>query len=135
APLRLLRDIRCEHAWHLEPGDVRYLAACAAHDGNAVEHCLTASIGIRAPDAQELGLRFLEFLQDELALEGTYADPDLVPPRHPARIGDDMLRKVHRILSRVSWTGDDIERFLGRHLTVPGPLIRFAPPRKPLALR
>lgn len=134
APLRLLRNFRAGHERLLSPGDMLYLPPRMAHDGIAVDHCLTASIGFRAPDAQELGTRFLEFLQDELELDGAYCDADLRLQRHPAHIGRPMLRQVERMLARIDWTTRDVARFLGQHLTEPGPHVRFTPPTRPLAL-
>ncbi len=44
-------------------------------------------------------MRFLEFLQEEPALDGVYRDPDLGAQRRPARIGGDMLRRMRRTLA------------------------------------
>lgn len=109
-----------------------YLPPRIAHEGSAVDHCLTASIGFRAPSAQELGTRFLEFLQDELALDGMYRDPDLRMQRRPARIGSEMLRRIGRMLDRIDWRDRDILEFLGRYLTEPKPHVFFTPPAQPL---
>jgi 50S ribosomal protein L16 3-hydroxylase len=133
APLRLLRKFRAGREWLLGPGDMLYLPPRIAHDGIAVSPCLTASVGFRAPSAQELAARFLEFLQDELALDGTYADPDLRLQRHPAHIGTGMLAKVRRMLDRIDWRSRDILHFLGRYLTEPKPHVVFTPPARPFA--
>jgi 50S ribosomal protein L16 3-hydroxylase len=133
APLRLLADFRMEREWRLAPGDMLYLPPRIAHDGVALDHCLTASIGFRAPDARELGARFLEFLQDRLTLQGEYRDPGLRAARHPARIGADMLSKVRRALARIDWGPRDVTEFLGCHLTEPKPHVVFSPPRRALA--
>lgn len=134
APLKLLRRFRSRREWVLEPGDMLYLPPKAAHDGIAVDHCLTASIGFRAPSAQELGARFLEFLQDELALKGIYRDPELEAPRRPARIEGDMLRKVVRMLDGIDWRASDVLAFLGRYLTEPKAHVFFTPPGRPLTI-
>jgi 50S ribosomal protein L16 3-hydroxylase len=133
APLKLLADFRAERECSLEPGDMLYLPPRIAHDGIAVDDCLTASIGFRTPSAQELGVRFLEFLQDGLALQGDYRDPGLRIQHHPAQIHEDMLRKVRRMLARIDWTSDDVTEFLGRYLTEPKAHVVFSPPRRPLA--
>lgn len=132
APIKVLRDFRPEREWLLAPGDMLYLPPRFAHDGIAVDHCLTASIGFRSPGAQELGARFLEFLQDELVLEGIYRDPELQVPRHPARIGGGMVQKVRHMLDRIDWRPSDILRFLGQYLTEPKPHVCFTPPARPL---
>lgn len=129
APLRILRRFRATQEWRLHPGDMLYLPPRYAHEGTAVTNGMTCSIGFRAPDAQELGTRFLEFLQDELRIHGTYQDPGLRPRRHPALLDDVMVRKLKRMLSRIRWSTADTERFLGSYLTEPKPNVVFARPR------
>ncbi len=132
APLRILRRFRAQREWLLAPGDMLYLPPRYAHDGTAVDDCLTCSIGFRAPGAQELGMRFLEFLQDRLALQGMYRDPDLRPQRHPAQIGSPMLQQMQRMIGRIRWRGRDVVQFAGQYLTEPKPHVVFERPRRPL---
>jgi 50S ribosomal protein L16 3-hydroxylase len=134
APLKLLRRFRAGREWLLTPGDMLYLPPNVAHDGIATSECITASIGFRAPSARELGVRFLEYLQDELEIDGMYSDPDLRPQMRPALIGDDMVRKVRRMLDRIEWGSAEVADFLGRYLTEPKPHVLFARPMRPLAL-
>jgi len=133
APLKLLRRFRPEREWRLAPGDMLYLPPQVAHDGIAVDECLTASIGFRAPGAQELAARFLEFLQDELALAGAYRDPDLRPAQRPAQIGSGMLRQVAHTLDRIDWDKRDVLAFLGQYLTEPKAHVVFQRPARPLS--
>jgi 50S ribosomal protein L16 3-hydroxylase len=133
APLRILRRFRPQREWLLAPGDMLYLPPRYAHDGIAVNDCLTCSIGFRAPSAQELGSRFLEFLQDRLALEGMYRDPDLQLQRHPARISPAMLQQMRRMIGSIRWQERDIVQFAGQFLTEPKPHVVFDRPRRPLA--
>ena len=136
APLRILRRFRPVHEWLLQAGDLLYLPPRSAHDGVAVGgDCITYSIGFRAPDAQETGARFLEYLQDHLQLTGIYEDPELEPRRRPARIGDDMVRKVRSLLGRVRWNDRDIARFLGCYLTEPKAHVLFSRPRRSVSGR
>ena len=136
APLKILRRFRPAREWVLEAGDMLYLPPRCAHDGIAVGGgCVTYSIGFRAPDAQELGARFLDDLQDRLRLSGIYEDPGLQPQRHPARLGDDMVRNARKVLQRIRWNGGDVACFLGRHLTEPKPHVVFSRPVRPLTTR
>jgi 50S ribosomal protein L16 3-hydroxylase len=48
-PLKILQDFRAEQEWVLNPGDMLYLPPNVAHEGVAVDECLTYSIGYRAP--------------------------------------------------------------------------------------
>lgn len=133
APLRLLRRFRAEQEWRLAPGDMLYLPPRCAHDGVALDECLTASIGFRAPGAQELTVSFLEFLADRLAPDGIYSDPGLRPAPQPARIGDELLAKSCRTLDRINWSQRTVLEFLGCHLTDPKPHVIFERPARRLA--
>jgi len=132
APLKILRRFTPEAEWVLEPGDMLYLPPGYAHDGVALDECMTYSIGFRAASAQELAVGFLRHLEDQLELTGMYADPDLRPQRHAAEIGDAMIAKVTAMLAGIRWDRRDIERFLGRYLSEPKPNVTFAPPARPL---
>jgi 50S ribosomal protein L16 3-hydroxylase len=132
APLRILRRFRPAREWVLQAGDLLYLPPRCAHDGVALTDCITYSIGFRAPDAQQLGARFLEYLQDELALDGIYEDRGLRPARRPAWLSDDMVRGMLGMLRRIRWGDADEVRFLGCHLTEPKSHVHFARPSRPL---
>jgi 50S ribosomal protein L16 3-hydroxylase len=132
APLRILRRFRPAQEWVLHPGDMLYLPPHLAHDGVAVTECITCSIGFRAASAQELGARFLEFLQDRLQLDGMYRDPDLAQQRHPAELGTGMVRRVGRMLDQVRWKNGEVEDFLGCYLTEPKAHVVFRRPPRPV---
>ncbi len=127
-PLRILKRLRPEQEWVLEPGDLLYLPPHYAHNGVALGDCMTYSIGFRAPSNQELVQGFLDYLGETLAVAGMYRDPDLVVQRDPARIGGAMLAKVTDVLSRVRWKRSDVADFLGRYLSEPKPHVFFRPP-------
>ncbi len=134
AALQLLRDFRPQQEWVLEPGDMLYLPPGWAHDGVALDPCMTYSIGFRAPTWQELAVHFLRFLEDRVELEGQYQDPDLKPQDSPARIPRTMLREVQRRVGSIHWSGSDVARFLGQYLTEPKAHVYFTPPHPPLPL-
>ena len=133
-PVKILRNFTPTHEYVLEPGDMLYLPPHWAHEGVAVGECMTYSIGFRAPSWQELGEAFLNFMSDNVDLPGRYADPGLVPSKHPAKIGDDMLDQVSRQFAKLAAKQDDIAIFLGEHLTEPKPTVWFTPVDKPLSL-
>ena len=132
-PLKILGRFTPQDEWLLEPGDLLYLPPHWAHDGVAVGECMTYSIGFRAPGAQELGERFLEFLQDRLQLDGAYSDPDLEPARRPGRIPSAMLARTSEVLNELRWSRSTVVEFLGCYLTEPKPQVVFAHPRRPAA--
>jgi 50S ribosomal protein L16 3-hydroxylase len=112
-PVKILQRFAPDEDAVLAPGDMLYLPPHYAHDGVALDACTTWSIGFRAASANELGLSFLDFLRDELDLQGRYADPDLAPTRSPAKIGAAMQRQCARMLSGIRWDRATVARFLG----------------------
>ena len=137
APHRMLARFRPQrqHDWVLEPGDMLYLPPGCAHEGTAIGTCTTYSIGFRAPSAQELGTAFLDYLRDNLRLEGMYGDPDLRVQRHAAAVPPGMARRVERMLRPVRFRRTGVRRFLGEYLSAPKPQIVFSPPRARLTAR
>ena len=133
APLKILRRFKAEASWVLAPGDMLYLPPHVAHYGVAVDVCMTYSIGFRAPATEELAHGFLMHLQDTLALEGRYADPDLRRQAHPGEIGRAMLAQIEGMIARIKWTKRDIAEFAGRYLSEPKPNVFFDPPDTPLS--
>jgi 50S ribosomal protein L16 3-hydroxylase len=132
APLRLLKRFRAQQEWTLDTGDMLYLPPRFAHDGVALTPSVTLSVGFRAPSAQEINARFLDFLQDRLQLEGMYADPDLRTQIHPAQISRSSLRKISQLLKAARWNAEDVAKFAGSYLTEPKPEAVFAPPASAL---
>lgn len=129
APLRILQRFDTCQEWLLEPGDMLYLPPRYAHWGIAVGECMTYSVGFRAPSAQELGTQFLAYLQENLYLEGLYADPDLQIQKNPAEISGQMLDKVETMLAQIIWNKKNVVDFLGCYLTEPKPHIVFTQQR------
>jgi 50S ribosomal protein L16 3-hydroxylase len=136
APLKVLRRFRPEEEWILEPGDMLYLPPGVAHEGTALEPCLTYSIGFRAPTARELAVGFLAFLEDRLDPDGErYADPGRRPARRPAALDDALVERCAAMLAAIRSTRGDVEAFLGSYLSEPKPHVQFFPPARPLGRR
>ena len=130
APLKLLRTFRSEQEWLTDPGDLLYLPPGCAHNGVAIDECMTYSIGFRAPAWQELAIHFLRFLEDRIQLTGLYEDPELKLQRGPAGIGRNMLERVTEQLEAVRWKSDDVAQFLGAYLTEPKSHVYFTAPER-----
>ena len=133
APLKILKNFKPEQEWVLGTGDMLYLPPHCAHNGVALDGCMTYSIGFRAPSAQELAIQFLIFLQDHLDIKGIYRDSGLTAQQHPAQISDAMLRQATQMLGRIHWGKRDVEFFLGRFLSEPKPHVIFQPPSRLLS--
>lgn len=126
APLRILSHFAPTHEITLAPGGMLYLPPDYAHDGIALDECVTCSIGFRAPMHQVLAEAFIDHLRDAVRVPGRYADPDLRPTRTPARIDSRMRRRMADAVSRIRPDAAGFGRFLGRYLTEPKPVVAFA---------
>jgi 50S ribosomal protein L16 3-hydroxylase len=131
APLKILREFAPDREWILGPGDMLYLPPGWAHEGVALDPCFTYSIGFRAPADGEIAREFLGFLQDRVDLEGQYADPGVAPPRHPAAIPEEMIRRMAAVAGRIRWNKKDVADFLGEYLSAPKPHVAFSRPSRP----
>ena len=131
APLKILQNFKSEQEWLLEAGDMLYLPPQIAHWGiSESDDCMTYSIGFRAPKTQELQHEFLSYLQDNLSVEGLYADADLKLQNHPAEMSDEMINKVGEMLQKITWDKNDVADFLGKYLTEPKLGVVYEPNRK-----
>ena len=133
APLKILRRFKPDGEWVLGPGDMLYLPPHVAHYGVAEDECMTYSIGFRAPTTEELAHGFLMHLQDTLALEGRYSDPDLRLHAHPGEISRAMLAQIEGMIAKIKWNKRDIAEFAGRYLSEPKPNVVFDAPDIPLS--
>ncbi len=133
APLRLIDGFSPEDELLVEPGDLLYLPPGWGHDGVALEECQTCSVGLRAPQGEELAAAFLDYLHERGLPRAAFRDPDLRPARHGARIPGALVAHAVRVLARIRWRRADVADFIGRYLTAPKPHVVFAPPRRPLA--
>jgi 50S ribosomal protein L16 3-hydroxylase len=129
-PVKILRRFAPQHDAVLASGDMLYLPPSYAHDGVAVDACVTYSIGFRAASHNEIAQAFLDHLRDELELDGRYADPDLKPSAEPARIGKAMQNRIGIVLRGIQWNRATSARFLGAFLSDPKPDVYFTPPSK-----
>lgn len=91
--LRIMREFEPTDEWVLEPGDMLYLPPNLAHYGVAVDHCITLSVGFRAPSHEELLAGFVDHLLASRSLSQRYADPDLSPQAHPGEISAGALQR------------------------------------------
>lgn len=129
-PLKILQRFAPDQEFDLSPGDMLYLPPNYAHEGVAQGECITYSIGFRAPSFQELGEAFLQFMAESIELPGRYADPDLEPTTHSAKISDPMLAQISRELKKITFSADDIAIFAGEYFSEPKAHIVFEAPAR-----
>ena len=127
-PLKMLVDFSASDEWLLEPGDMLYLPPGWAHDGVAEGECITASIGFRAPRADELGAEVAQRVAeaagdadegDGAAARGLYRDAGALPTDRPARIPESLQRFADDALRRLLADRGAQARALGEILSEP----------------
>ena len=130
--LKLLRSFTPSDDWVLEPGDMLYLPPGMPHHGEAVDNCMTFSVGMRAPSQAELVADLAEELAASLPEEARYADPDLAEPEDAWEIDEAAFARVERALEawqsygpaqRRDWFGRFMTRYRAAGEIAPGPRV------------
>ncbi|AOV16946.1 hypothetical protein BJI67_07585 [Acidihalobacter aeolianus] len=119
--LRILAHFEAESEWVLEPGDMLYLPPGVAHYGVALDECMTASIGFRAPSQRDLVSAWLDDVVAGLDPERRYDDPGRPSAASSPGEIDSASRKrlVALLREAVGRSDSDLERWLGCYLTEP----------------
>lgn len=118
-PLKTLKNFTHTEEFTLEAGDMLYLPPQYAHDGVAVGDCMTYSVGFRAPTYRELGVALLNFVEDNIEIEGRYADAKLKPQTTPAELPKTMVDDVYNTLQQLKWDKGWVAECLGCYLSEP----------------
>ena len=133
--LKLLEKFTASHEWVLEPGDMLYLPPGVPHHGEAVDACMTFSIGMRAPSRAELLVDLAEEIAQGLPEESRYADPDLAEPRDAFEIDEAAFARVEQALAALSsLDARSRRRWFGRFITRYRSAGEIAPGAKPPTL-
>lgn len=116
--LKLLQEFTADHRWDLAPGDVLYLPPGYAHHGVALDHCMTFSVGMRAPSCAEMLVDFAEDLAQKLPEYRRYEDPDLKVSEDPYEIDELAFARVENALGAWQQAGAaDRRRWFGQFIT------------------
>ncbi|MYN13339.1 cupin domain-containing protein [Pusillimonas sp. TS35] len=145
-PLKILRHFEAEEEYVLEPGDMLYLPPHVAHDGVALDECMTISIGFRAATQAALACGMLEAANDRIMASlgesgGLYASPALPGPvlsaaykdagepatAQPAELPARLIGAALDAASKIRFDERLATRFLGVWLTDPSPNALFEP--------
>jgi 50S ribosomal protein L16 3-hydroxylase len=146
-PLKILQNFEPEQEFVLEPGDMLYLPPQAAHDGVALDDCMTISIGFRAPDEAALARGMLEAAADQIlsragVASGPYGEPPLPGPAlnkfyrdpaqpavaHPAELPERLTEAAIAAANKICFDRALATRFLGCWLTEPNQAAVFDSP-------
>ena len=114
--LSLLAHFEPTQEWLLEPGDVLYVPPRIAHNGVAVgDHCMTYSVGFRAPARSELVAHWCDHVLAETPDEDRYADPGLPPQANPGEIAPAALAALHAMVAETLLDPQAFARWFGTY--------------------
>lgn len=123
--ISILKSFDTEQEWLLNAGDMLYLPPNVAHHGIAqdsvdehghVEHCMTASIGFRAPSLKTITGDYIHFLNDNRQEEIRYSDAKPYKPEHHAEISEDTISNFIDYLKQgLSIERDQVKQWLGQY--------------------
>jgi 50S ribosomal protein L16 3-hydroxylase len=135
AELKLLEHFTPSIAWTLEPGDMLYLPPGIPHHGEAVDACMTFSIGMRAPSQAELLSDFADTLLERLNDDERYTDQDLIAVKDAGEIDKATAQRVLDIFqTHQPGSAEAAAAFFGRFITRYRNAVDIAPPpRAPTA--
>ncbi len=116
----VLQGFTAEHEWLLDAGDMMYLPPNVAHHGIAQahndEHCMTASVGFRAPSLKTITSDYVNFLNENIHSDERYRDRKPVKPAHHAEIADATIADFINYLKQgLSIEQSQVKRWLGRY--------------------
>ena len=121
-PLKVLANFQPTQTFVLEPGDMLYLPPRYAHDGVALDECMTYSVGFRSAKEGELASELLQRLADDAVDEvgaRLYQDASQPAVATPAAIPPAMLQFAEEALRKVLANPEVLQRALGEYLSEP----------------
>lgn len=127
-PLKILANFVPEEIFVLEPGDMLYLPPRYAHDGIALDECMTYSIGFRAPNRGGLARDLLQRLADDApdeAGDALYRDGAQAAVAQPGAIPAHYLAFAQDAVNRALKDPLVMARSLGEYLTEPKSSVYF----------
>jgi len=121
--LRILKNFDAEQEWLLNPGDMLYLPPNVAHYGVAqsnsdTEHCMTASIGFRAPSLATVSSEYIHYLiaTDHGHKNTRYTDNIKTVQTHHAEITDQTVAEFMDFLKQgLHIEPEQVKRWLGHY--------------------
>ncbi|MEO6172747.1 MAG: cupin domain-containing protein [Arenimonas sp.] len=129
--LKLLQHFTPSIAWTLAPGDMLYLPPGVPHHGEAVDACMTFSLGMRAPSHAELLNDWADGLFERVNEDIRYNDKDLVAAKDSGEIDAATCDRVLDIFKQhVPDSKAAAALFFGHFVTSYRNSIDIAPPPK-----
>lgn len=118
--LCILKEFNAEQEWLLNAGDMLYLPPNVAHHGIAQEHngehCMTASVGFRAPTIKTISSEYIQFINENIDNTERYQDKSPVIPEHHAEISEDTVSHfIEELQKGMILEREQVKRWLGQY--------------------
>ncbi len=123
--LRVLKNFTAEQEWLCNPGDLLYLPPGIAHHGVAQtckndqgldEHCMTASVGFRAPSLKTITSDYVHYLNENSHGAERFSDKSPAKPIHHGEITDDTVSQFIAYLKQgITLEHEQVKRWLGQY--------------------
>lgn len=116
--LKILANMEVNEEWTLEPGDMLYIPPQFAHNGVAVDDCMTFSVGFRAPSHADVINHLADHVCCELTEDQRYADPSIQNSQaQPALIDDQAIARVQSIIKQHMENPDALKAWFAQYMT------------------
>lgn len=128
--LDILEHFTPDASWVLEPGDMLYLPPGIPHHGIARGHCMTWSIGFRAPAQMELLADVADRMTDLHGEGERYRDPGLDPSEAAGgKLSATAIARAEALLDAAWAEGKrHLPRWFGETVTSPKTWLHCLPP-------
>lgn len=115
--LSILAEMEVTEEWTVNPGDLLYIPPKYAHNGVAINECMTFSIGFRAPSEAEILQGFTDFISGHLNEFSRYTDADIQSSQvNPAQITVKDTQRIKEIFTK-HLTDQQISQWLAQYMT------------------
>jgi 50S ribosomal protein L16 3-hydroxylase len=114
----VLKDFEAVQEWVLSPGDVLYLPPYVAHNGIALEECMTLSVGFRAPAGHEILASVVQYVTEDGG-SARFRDPNPQVEQSPGRLGPSVLASLRGDVRQLLSDDESLNGWIGRSLTEP----------------
>lgn len=116
--LKILKDMPVTEEWTLNPGDMLYIPPQYAHNGVAVNDCMTFSIGFRAPSEADILSNYIDFINDQLTEDKRYSDLNLQDTKSaPAKVDELAIGRIQSILKAKLNDKESIAKWFAQYMT------------------
>ncbi|MFT7559061.1 MAG: 50S ribosomal protein L16 3-hydroxylase [Flavobacteriales bacterium] len=114
--MKILEDFELSAEYICEPGDILYIPAGVAHWGEAIDDCITYSVGFRAPSFGDALSELQIQLSESVDPDKRYRDPlPFKQQKHRGELRRDAVDVFRNELIKLIDQPDEIIRWLGQN--------------------